>query len=338
MSATTVRLTGPEDLIAVVPHLFGFTPTQSIVAIDLIPGAPPRLGFMERLDLPAEGEAAAAAEALTEPMLRHGSGVVVLIGYETITGEAVPALVMAGDAMRAAGISVFDQMVVTGDRWRSFDCTDPACCPAEGKPVPGAENPAALSLIGTGSAPMKDRQAVEDQLAPTPRASAVLDLIAAERAAGNPTGEAAAEAWGAVLTSTDPLTDQTIATASLALTLGESKQFRDTLLAWMNPGLLPLEMADPTVLALLQKVQGPATTPDAPETSARTITDRLITLCANLPDSEAAPALTVLANYAWCNGNGTIASLALQRALSAQPDYSLALLLHRMVSLGIPLR
>ena len=53
---------------------------------------------------------------------------------------------------------------------------------------------------------------------------------------------------------------------------------------------------------------------------------------------EASPALTVLAYYAWVNGKGTIASLALDRALAAQPDYALARLLDRMVSMGIRLR
>lgn len=58
MTAITVRLTGPEDLLAVVPHLFGFAVDRGIVAIDIVPGAPPLLGFMERADLPAEGEGA----------------------------------------------------------------------------------------------------------------------------------------------------------------------------------------------------------------------------------------------------------------------------------------
>ena len=57
-----------------------------------------------------------------------------------------------------------------------------------------------------------------------------------------PAPESAAAAWGAVLTSTDPLTDQTIASAALGLTLGERKEFRDTLLAWMTSGVLDLEL------------------------------------------------------------------------------------------------
>lgn len=338
MTAITVRLTGPEDLLAVVPHLFGYAVDRGIVAIDLVPGVPSRLGFMERADLPAEGEGAEAAEALTGPMLRHGQGKVVLIGYETVTGEAVPALVITGDAMRSAGLAVFDPLVVTGDRWRTLDCRVPECCPAEGKPVPGAENPAAMTLLLAGSAPLKDRQALADHIAAGPRATTVMDAITVQRDESSTTFEAAAAAWGAVLTSSDPLTDQTIATAALALTVGERKEFRDTLLAWLTPGTLDLELTDQTCLTHLRALQPATCTPDTLETSCEAVTDRLIALCASIPDSEASPALTVLAYYAWVNGKGTIASLALERALTAQPDYTLARLLDRMVSMGIRLR
>ena len=336
MTAPTVRLSGPEDLIAVVPHLFGYAVTESILAIDLIPANPTRLGFMARIDLPAEGEATEAANTLTSAMLRHGQGIVCLIGYETVTGEALTGLVMTGDAMRAAGVNVFDQLIVTGDRWRSLGCSDTECCPTEGKPVPGADHPAALALIGTGSAPVKDRQTLADHIAASPRAATVMDVITDQRDEASTTLESAAAAWGAVLTSTDPLTDQTIATAALGLTLGERKQFRDTLLAWMTPGVLDLEQTDPTCLTHLRALQ-PAT-PDTLTAPCEAVTDRLITLCASIPDSEATPALTVLAHYAWINGKGTIASLALDRALAAQPDYTLARLLDRMVSAGIRLR
>ncbi len=41
MSATTVRLTGPEDLIAVVPHLFGFTLLRTNDGVTMRPWACP---------------------------------------------------------------------------------------------------------------------------------------------------------------------------------------------------------------------------------------------------------------------------------------------------------
>ncbi len=54
-----------------------------------------------------------------------------------------------------------------------------------------------------------------------------------------------------------------------------------------------------------------------------------------LPDEVAAPALSVLASFAWWRGNGALARVALNRALRCDPTYRLALLLDRMVDLAI---
>ena len=34
-----------------------------------------------------------------------------------------------------AGVTVADALNVTAGRWRSYSCTDPACCPPEGTPL-----------------------------------------------------------------------------------------------------------------------------------------------------------------------------------------------------------
>jgi hypothetical protein len=36
------------------------------------------------------------------------------------------------------GVNLLDVLVIVGDRWRSLACTDPACCPPEGSPMPHA--------------------------------------------------------------------------------------------------------------------------------------------------------------------------------------------------------
>lgn len=54
-----------------------------------------------------------------------------------------------------------------------------------------------------------------------------------------------------------------------------------------------------------------------------------------LPDEHAAPALTVLASFAWWGGNPALARVALNRALRCHPGYRLALLLEQMIDLAI---
>jgi hypothetical protein len=39
-------------------------------------------------------------------------------------------------ALHRFGVNLLDVLAVIGDRWRSLACTDPACCPPEGSPMP----------------------------------------------------------------------------------------------------------------------------------------------------------------------------------------------------------
>jgi hypothetical protein len=41
-------------------------------------------------------------------------------------------------ALHRFGVNLLDVLTVVGDRWRSLSCTDPACCPPEGSPMPHA--------------------------------------------------------------------------------------------------------------------------------------------------------------------------------------------------------
>jgi hypothetical protein len=41
----------------------------------------------------------------------------------------------------AAGLGVLDAIAVTDGRWRSYECTNPECCPPEGTPITGGPTP-----------------------------------------------------------------------------------------------------------------------------------------------------------------------------------------------------
>jgi Domain of unknown function (DUF4192) len=73
----------------------------------------------------------------------------------------------------------------------------------------------------------------------------------------------------------------------------------------------------------------------APKGTQNGLQARLIGLSAMLPDSHAAPVLTLLASFTWRRGDGAMARVALARALRCDPDYRLALLLQQMVDLAI---
>lgn len=351
MSAPTVRLTGPADLLAVVPHMLGYQPEGSLIAVALhqTPDGSRRLGMVERIDMPDEGEAFAAAEALTPPMLREAPGAVVLIGYEKITGEASIPLGIFADMLTANGLRVMDSIAVGAGRWRSLHCQNPECCPPDGSPMPGPDAAPSLHFVAAGSAPLASREAVTARVVASARAEAVGRECRRQSATdGVITTPRGVAAWARILGISEPanvadLSDDTLALAALALHADDEPVLRDALLAWLQPGTLPLDVVDKATIALLREHlpfpwhDGAANTLQAEDNMAaqrRTI-DRLCHLCAALPDSHAAPALTVLASFAWWLGDGAIASTALDRALTSDPGYRLALLLQRMISLCI---
>jgi hypothetical protein len=115
---------------------------------------------------------------------------------------------------------------------------------------------------------------------------------------------------------------------------------RDGLIAWLCPGSLPMDALGPDLAALLEtslpRQAWAAPSPTAESVVAgRRLQARLIQLCRMVPDPEAAPVLTVLANLTWWLGDGALTRAALARALRADPDYRLARLLDRMVDLAI---
>jgi hypothetical protein len=66
------------------------------------------------------------------------------------------------------------------------------------------------------------------------------------------------------------------------------------------------------------------------------VIDALCDLVTKAPSTHVAPVASLLAVLAWQCGNGALASVALDRALEAEPGYSLALLVDAMVSNGVP--
>lgn len=111
-----------------------------------------------------------------------------------------------------------------------------------------------------------------------------------------------------------------------------NKAWRDSLIAWLCPVMFPLDMVDEASLELLVAAApgGPATSRERSETVLR----RLLQLARRVPDEwsrETAAICTVCACVAWGIGNGSTAGDAVTRALRAEPGYTLASYLARMV-------
>ena len=72
------------------------------------------------------------------------------------------------------------------------------------------------------------------------------------------------------------------------------------------------------------------------EDGDRTLRRLLEAVARQTPAGYDAPVCTVLAWVTYCDGAGTITSIALERALLSDPDYSMAQLLQHALSNALP--
>jgi hypothetical protein len=369
---TTIHLSGPADVLAVLPYQLGFHPHDCLVAVSL---HGTRVGLVQRIDLPPYRHVADAVIAMMAPLRQDSPSSVVLIGFEERANESRAMLDEMAGACGAAGIEVADRMVVRGGRWFAPDCHQ-SCCPPEGQRLPApSEVPAVAEFVGREICPLPDRSALAHRLEPSmPLMSRALSTLADEwlalRLAAKDAGEEEAdecratelEVWARILCAEDDaesieaLPAQDLAMLAVSLT---DVDLRDALIAWLCPRTLAQELIDPVLLVQMdwalaeppwlgRNISPGGGIMDGGDIANRgavreidqvialqRIEQRLCELCAALPDVWAVPALTVLATFTWWRGDGALTRIALDRALKADPHYRLAQLLERMVDLAI---
>ncbi len=349
-----IRLSGPADVLAVLPYQLGYHPSDSLVALAL---RDRQIGLVERIDLPPVEEVDAACAAMVPPLVRQEPDGVLLVGYESRPGAATALADAVRADLEAAGVAVLDRLVVRDGRWHTPDCTT-GCCPTAAHPreVP-RDAPAVAQFVALEVAPLPGRESLTALVSADPSltapVAAALAVIEA-RADGTAVGERAVAVhrlrflatWAKALDVSDrshrvPGGDA-LSPDDVALLVASLRdvQLRDGLIAWVCPGTLPLDALSPDVLdALHSCLPEPAWHrrggPEAAVVAGRRVVRRLQEVVRAVPDQEAAALLTVLANLAWWLGDGALTRVALDRALEHTPGYRLARLLERMVDLGL---
>jgi hypothetical protein len=320
---TTVRIGGPGDLVDALPRILGFVPTSSAVLVALRPPRD-RVTLTMRVDLPVRRHESSCARLLAGHAQRAGATSAVLVIYDdrpppasrrwpgaSLTRELRTALRNHG------GLSLADSVLVRDGRWRSLLCTDERCCPAEGEPLRGDQEPSAFAaaLVASGAAPLPSRAALAASIAgpsgPEEVEFARLQAMAAQElvarvAAGEPVSEVRAETVAlfraALVDSGRSLSGADVARFLAGLVdIGA----RDVVLGWAGEkntdGLLAL------LLALAPRAVKPLDV----------------------------PVLTVLAWVAYARGDGALANIAVDRALAADPDYTMAQLVASGLDAGL---
>jgi hypothetical protein len=111
----------PLDLVAVVPHLLGFHPEDSVVLLTFGAGDV----FHARVDLPArEDHQVDVADMLTEVARRHGIGRVAVLLYTDDPWVAATFHDAVVARLTRAGIEIVDVLRVADGRYHPADRTD----------------------------------------------------------------------------------------------------------------------------------------------------------------------------------------------------------------------
>lgn len=312
------KIRTPGEIVVLVPHLVGFQPEESLVAISLRPPRG-RVGLTLRADLV---EDPVVVDQVVQPLFADGASACLLVVHTRQASDGVHpwrGLVDAIECQLAArGVEVMEALLVRDGRWWSYRCERP-CCPASGTALdPGSDAVQAVATASAfaGHAVLASREELVASVGP------VLPLGAA--VAAQHQERAVTELAGRVLLD---------GTASV---LEEVERWRAALEAWeRRPDRLAPEVAAALAVGLrLIQVRDEVATWALERPEA--LLGLLLAACRSTVPPDDAAVCTLLAWMAYAGGNGALTRIALERALATDPDYSLARLILTALDAMLP--
>lgn len=309
---TLLRLRTPEDVLAQIPFLVGFHPSQSLVGLALDDAQ--RLVFCCRLDLPPpdcpDAVLAAGAGEVVALSRRYGAGAVLLVAYSDDEWSSRRLLARVREACDQAEMAVVELLRTDGRRYWSELCRDPLCCPPEGTPYDLGLSPLTAEAVVEGAVAFPSSEAAGAALAPVDGvvvAAATREFLAE---LGSRSADELVECGVAYVTplllgwlrAPRVLTDEEVARLSVYCA---NREVRDA--AWS-----------------LMRHEAPSRHQDFWRDVARRAA----------PPYTVAP-LSLFGFAAWQSGDGALARLAVQRALALDPDHALASLLALAIAHGV---
>jgi hypothetical protein len=322
-----IRAGSAADLLAIIPHLLGFEPANSLVVIGTRP-PDGRVIVTFRYDLPDPPDPDVTADITThaiETLTRQRAETTLAVGYgpDRLVTPLADALRMYAPP---AGLEVWEILRVEDNRYWSYMCGDDACCPPEGRPFDTSGHPATAVLTAAGAQVLSGREELAGTVAALDgeaRESMRRATRRAEQRAARLVTHAAQP--GQRTPARHPVADAGL--KAVAKTLDRyrrgSQPVTSQQAAWLTVVLRDLWVRD-DAWARMDPAHNAA--------HQRLWTD--LTRRAQ-PGYVAAPA-SLLAFVAWQSGNGALANVALDRALADDPQYSMATLLRQVISSGAP--
>jgi hypothetical protein len=332
------------DLVTLVAYLLGYHPQASLVAVGL---TDQDVTFLARADLPEAdapaGEVHANLHAIAAVVAQHATEA-VLIGYGP-ANRVEPVMDAADEVYDSYHVPLLDLLRVDNNRYRSCRCQDPSCCPAQGTEFdPGTSVAAAYATVA-GKVALPDRDALAATIAAVQgparaslhRAAQQARDLLATRATAAATGRRDHEPGRSPAPDPEhrstPAAEPVAAVKAMAQQAGQDAVVQ-ALDRYRHDGDTLTDDEAAWLILLLDHVSvrdfAFAHTTDASD-DVRLWTD--LTRRAE-PGLVRAPA-SLLAFAAWRCGDGTLARLALDRALADDPTYRVAQLLSELLDSGI---
>ncbi|NUP01242.1 MAG: DUF4192 domain-containing protein [Nonomuraea sp.] len=307
-----LTLTSPADILAAVPYLVGFHPQDSLIVIGLDRG---QAKLAARWSVPFPSGTLAPLTHLAE---REGVTQIVIVGYGR--GEAVtPGVDEARTLAAKAGLHVAEAIRAHDGRYWSYICDLPRCCPPEGTPYDPTTSQIAAEATVRGLVALPDRHTLERTIAP-----ATGPVRMAMRRA---TATAIADVRASLTAATDLdtfathyVTDSLRRVRAALTTQAAGGRLDDLEAARLGLALTVIRVRD-EAWTLMRDAHLPLW-----KDLARRLEPRF------LP-----PVASLLAMAAWRAGDSILATIALERALTTDPHYSMAnLLMHALQNLVSP--
>jgi hypothetical protein len=350
-----IRVSSVAGFLAVIPHLLGFHPSRSMVVVGL-DARRGRIVLAFRYDLPDPPDAARSrdiAEHAAAVLRKRRIRTAIAAGYGDGT-LVTPVAEQVRTGLRGAGIALRDLLRVQDGRYWSYVCTDPGCCPPDGVPFDVSAHPAAAAMTAAGMAARPDRASLGASLAPlTGRAAESMreatdraelragKLIASSGAQGSASsgaqGSASSGAQGGA-PSRAPGGEPSSALGSLWLVVEAGREaVRAAISIYRHGGQITDhdQLAWLTVTISDLRVRDDAWARMDPR--HRADHQRLWTDVVRHAREPYVPApASLLAFTAWQSGDGALANVAIERALAADPEYSMAHLIGQALDAGLP--
>lgn len=292
----TVRT--PDELVAVVPHLLGFRPQDSIVLMPVRPGLP-----VARIDLPhTADDRDKMLDAIVKPYASHAQigAQVALVSYSDDPADADLASARLAGALEDAGIDTTTRIWANDKRWVDLDDG------ATGLRTPEAAN----------------RIAAETVMAGMPRPADSRESLA-EPLIGDrePVGQALPDVRDAARYN-DPTSERDWALGRIGEFHANGNRLNDADAARMLVGIESTKVRD----GLWE---------DMSRENAHSHVALWSDLTARAPDDVRTPAATMLAFSSWLDGNGAKAWSALGQIPQGQSSYPMAQLVAGALQQGI---